>query len=185
MNFSVRYQILPMSQEQFKGWEIERLQTEFFDGTMMDGADEDGCTGYAFKTQKLVLQDEVKLVFFQFAGALAASAILVDDEIWDEADEEGFTGRYLFLADSVTTFTPVDAQAMKQFFPDFERFSQGAQYLDAKGVSDFVAYLEPRLLNRTLEDFRPLETIADILKDAEDLYEADPELLALAQEEEI
>ena len=183
MNFSARYQILPLSQPQFSGWDAARLRKEFFQEVLVASADEDGCCTLAFKSQDLVLQDEVKLVFFQFEASLVACAILVDDELRDGPDEEGFTGSYVFLADSIATFEPVDAASLKGFFPDFEHFNQSAQYLDAKGIEGFVKFLAGRLVECDLEGFRPLETIADILKDAEELYETDPEVLALLEAE--
>ncbi|MEN9354678.1 MAG: hypothetical protein RL318_2003 [Fibrobacterota bacterium] len=163
MSYSIRYQVLPVSKDVFEGEDIEQIQEEFFEDNLVESADDYGYSYCAFKAQDIELNEEIKFVLFQFAGKIVASALLVDVDLYDEPDDEGYVGEYVFNADTVATFDPVSQEELKTFFPKIEAFGEKAQLLDGAGFSEFVKFLTPRLHNIPEDEFTPVEWIAEQL----------------------
>lgn len=164
MSYSVRYQIFPVSKDVFEGEDIEQIQEEFFEDNLVESADDYGYSYCAFKTQDIELVDEIKFVLFQFAGKIVASALLVDVDLYDEADDEGYAGEYVFNADTIATFDPVSEEELKAFFPKLKAFGPEAQLLDPAKFGEFAKFLVPRLHNIPEEEFTPVEWIAEQIK---------------------
>jgi hypothetical protein len=165
MSFSVRYQILPLDETIFEGDDVESLQEEFLEDDLIENADEYGCSYLAFQEQEIEVEDdEFKFVLFQFAGSIVACAILIDADLYDEVEEDGFTGEYVFNASSIVTFDAVSYEELKGAFPAVEPLSKVPQVLDGAGIEAFFALIRPRLRNLSPEEFTPQAWIAEQLE---------------------
>jgi len=165
MSYSVLYRILPLDKELFEGEDLEKLQQECFEDDMVDGADEYGCSYLAFRAQELTLGDEeVAYVLFETAGKIVASALLIDVDLYDEVDEDGFTGEYVFIASSIATFEPVSLEEFRSVDPSTASFGDKPQAFDGAALPALVEFLRPRLSNLEPEEFTPQEWIAEQLE---------------------
>jgi hypothetical protein len=69
------------------------------------------------------------LVLFQFKARIIASAIFLRDEKF-ERPPRGHTGVLHFQPDSIATFAPLDAAAMRRIWPSFRAFGHVKQNLN-------------------------------------------------------
>jgi len=165
MSYSVLYRILPLDKELFEAEDLEKLQQECFEDDMIGDADEYGCSYLAFKTQELALtDDEVAYVLFESAGKIVASALLIDVDLFDEVEDDGFTGEYVFIASSIATFKPVSLEEFRGVDPSTASFGDKPQAFDGETLSALVEFLRPRLSNLEPEEFTPQEWIAEQLE---------------------
>ncbi|MEN9354677.1 MAG: hypothetical protein RL318_2002 [Fibrobacterota bacterium] len=164
MSYSAKYQTFPMSADLFKGYDVKTIHREFFEDDLIDNADEDGCCYFAFTTQTLDLDEEIKFVLFQFDSKIVACGLLIDIDHFEEMDEEGFIGAYVFNASSIVTFSPVGLEEFKSVYPGIKKLGVQPQLLDEKRFGQFVDFLRPRLLNIASEDFTPQAWIKDQLE---------------------
>jgi len=160
MSHDVRYRILPLEREVFKGYRPETIHAEFFEEDMVGSADEYGCAYLAFQRQDLGPEDGLAFVLFQFGTRVVACGMLVDVDLFEEADEEGFTGQYVFNASSIVTFAPLGLDGLRKAFPRLQPLGGKVQVLDPAGFDAFVELVRPTLLNIEPEDFLPQAWIA-------------------------
>jgi len=163
MSIAVKYQTLPLEKDLFKGYPLETIHAKFFEDDMIGNADEDGYAYMAFVRQELPVTDDLQVVFFQHLGAIVAVGMLIDVDLYDAPDDEGFVGHYVFNASSLVTFKPVAADALRKCFPKAQALGQKPQTLDGAGFDAFVDLVRPVLLNIDSEDFAPQEWIRDQL----------------------
>jgi len=165
MGYSVRYQILPLDKEMFDNQDIETLQQEFFEDDLIESADEYGCSYLAFEIQELPLhEDEVVYLLFQYDSKIVASGLLIDVDAFDEPDEDGFTGVYVFISSAIATFEPVELAEFQTIFPETKSFSDEPQEFDGTKLDAFVKLVRPRLRNLEPEEFTPEEWIREQLE---------------------
>jgi hypothetical protein len=165
MGYSVRYEILPLDPEQFEGDDLEKLQQECFEDDLIENADEYGCSYLAFKTQAIPLTDEeVVYLLFQASGKIVASGLLIDIDMYDEVDEDGFVGEYVFIGSSIATFDPVSLAEFQAIDPSVKAFGNGLGSFDGAKLPALVEFLAPRLHNIDAEEFTPQEWIAQQLE---------------------
>lgn len=165
MGYSVRYQIMPLDSELFEGDDLAKLQEECFEEDLIENEDEYGCSYLPFKTQAISLTDEeVAYVLFQAAGKIVASALLIDIDLYDETDEDGFTGEYVFIGSSIATFDPVTLAEYQAIDASVTSFATQPQAFDGAKLEALVGFLRPRLHNLEADEFTPQEWIAEQLE---------------------
>lgn len=172
MSYTAKYQTFPMSRDLFKGYDVKTIHREFFEDDLIDNADEDGCCYFAFTTQTIDLDEEIKFLLFQFDSKIVAAGLLIDIDYFEEADEEGFIGAYVFNASSIVTFSPVSLDELKNAFPNVKKLGADPLMLDGSRFPAFVDLVRPRLLNIASEDFQPQAWIKDQL-DAIEVAQSD------------
>lgn len=161
MEFAVRHIILPLDPELYPDGDLQSLQGEFFQEDLIDNADEYGCSCIAYREGELELgEDEIAFVLFQAGDRIVASALLVDVDVYDEVEDDGYVGEMVFLASTMSTFeAPVTLEDLQTAIPSLKAFSKTVETFDAACLPAVEALLRPRLKNMDAEDFVPSEWI--------------------------
>jgi hypothetical protein len=136
--------ILPMdsTEEEFQGWSIPRVQTEFFLGQ----SDEDWhllspahAGRYRFRSKAMDACPNT-VVLFQFSSHIVASATLIWVERFLQPDEGIYNGAYWFQPESIRIFKPVDLQTIQRVWPKVSRLSQ-VQWMEALDAPSYLGFL--------------------------------------------
>jgi len=116
--------IMPMSDRMkgFEGKEIEQVQRELFLRDLPRGG---GRYRYPSSGLKAVAGT---VVLFQYQARVIASAVFVRDERYDKP-RGGCAGALHVEVESIRTFEPVDAEAMRKAWPGFRAFGHVKQRL--------------------------------------------------------
>ncbi len=135
-----RIQILPMSsKEEFKEWDVENLQEDFFKGRLKEREKTTGKMFYNYEGQAIALPDgEKALILFQFRALIVACGVLdkVVKDVWEEK------GRYFFSKGTIKTFSPISSEELGEAFSRKVTFSQSKTLLDIKKLDVLLELIE-------------------------------------------
>src|SRR5262245_54188608 len=117
--------ILPMSDKLkgFRGRSIEDVQRRLFLHDLPK------CGGRFHYPRAGLNAPAGAIVLFQFRARIIASAVFVRDERFSRS-VRGCAGAMHLDPDSIRTFDPVDAEAMRKTWPSFRAFGHVKQYLN-------------------------------------------------------
>lgn len=137
-----RIQILPMSsKEEFKNWEREDLQEDFFKGRLKEREKTTGKMFYNYEGQGIALPDgEKALILFQFRASIVACGILdkVVKDVWEDK------GRYFFSKGTIKTFTPITSEELGEVFSRKVTFNQSKTLLDVNKLDVLLKLIEEK-----------------------------------------
>lgn len=137
-----RIQILPMSStEEFKEWDIEDLQEDFFKGRLKKRERETGKMFYNYDGQGIALPDgEKALILFQFRAKIIACGVLdkVIKDVWEKK------GRYFFSKGTIKTFTPITSEDLEEVFSRKVTFGQSKTLLDIDKLDGLLELIEEK-----------------------------------------
>jgi len=108
--------------KEFEGKDAEEVQKEFFLKELP--LERNGC--YAYRKKGLRAEPGA-VVLFQYGGSLIASAVFTRSIRLPRGERgryKGYKGVYLFEANSIRVFNPVDAGALRRIWPDFKGFGR-------------------------------------------------------------
>ena len=128
--------LLPMSESdpEFTTFTIEDLQEWFMK--------ELPYRVYNFKTEMITPRGT--LILFQYKNSVIASAILVDKIIYPERLDGGYKGAFIFDPYSITVFTPITKEEIKQIWTTFKSFNQSMQKLDPSKLNQYKTLVEKK-----------------------------------------
>lgn len=129
--------ILPMdslNEPAFKGRSATEVQQEYFLGKLLWPDRPAG--KYWYHRSGLKLQRGAR-VLFQFAGAIIASAILVDAERFERPEAGSYNGAMYFDPKSILVFKPLGVDAVRKVWPKVKRLGRSKWSLDPTGYPAF------------------------------------------------
>ena len=133
--------ILPMSLEGFKDEDfsvngISDVQEKFILGELIS-RERNGSYWYRKGTLKT---SEGAVVLFQFESHIIGSGVFLYRKTFKQP-ERGYNGEIVFDVKSLRTFEPMNQKKMKEFWPDFDRFSNAIRKLNPETYLNFIASL--------------------------------------------
>ena len=131
--------ILPMSPNEFTNENfnsINDVQEEFILGMMIS----EGRNGSYRYRHRTLNAPRGSVVLFQFKSNIIGSGTFLYSQPFDGL-RDGYKGEMMFDVKSLKTFSPLNQEQIRKFWPEFNNFNQAFQRLDPSNYVNFVASL--------------------------------------------
>lgn len=158
----MKRQILPMSENEFPNYSIEKIQNEFFlnDLKKRKTKNVNGNDIVVYHRYKNGIRNKNIEILFQYNNHIVACAYMTEDKKYKNPDKNGFYGEYHFLPNTIEVFSPISLNGLREIWPNnISCFSQTKWILESDSQQE--------------EKWRNLKERHQYLPKEDEIYEED------------